>query len=256
MADYLKYGDKGARVTHLQRLLNDNPFGKPRRRLATDGDMGPLTCAAVQQMKYRLGYPKDEIKPVAGAMLIDLLSGKRVMDADYLLRRKARLAKIKAAQAAQSAQTKLRLEALANAKHDVGKVEGPNNRIVFNGWWCDPHPNDGGAYCVRAGAYWYARAGSKAVVRGSRWQGCDALLADAKEGRNGVHLTHDPDPGNGFVIDFSGHSVPDHFGLYVKPTGGGNFESLEANATLANGQQGVGYHVRAERQCWFIVFER
>ena len=109
---------------------------------------------------------------------------------------------------------------------------------------------------MRAGSYWYAKAGSKAVVRGSRWQGCDAILADAKAGHNGVHLTNDPDPGNGFVIDFSGHSLPDHLGVYVGCAAGGNFKSLEANATLASGKQGVGYHVRAEWQCWFIVFER
>ena len=33
MADYLKYGDKGAKVKTLQRLLNGNPFHKLRRNV-------------------------------------------------------------------------------------------------------------------------------------------------------------------------------------------------------------------------------
>ena len=251
MPDMLKYGDHGERVKTLQRLLNTNDYFKPRRRLTPDGQFGTLTCAAVQQAKYRLGYQNDDIEPIAGDALFDYLDETRPLPGEYRARRKARLAKI-----AAEAKNPLRLKALAAAKLDVGILEGPGNAIKFNTWWCEPHANDGGAYCVRAGAYWYAKAGSKAVRRGSLWQGCDALLADAKAGRNGVHLTSDPDSGNGFVIDFSGHSVPDHFGLYVKDLGGGRFTSLEANATLANGQQGVGYHVRADAQCWFIVFER
>ena len=82
------------------------------------------------------------------------------------------------------------------------------------------------------------------------------LLADAKAGRHDLHLTGDPDPGCGFVIDFDGRSDPDHFGLYAGDLGGGLFRSLEANATLPDGSQGVGYHVRAYRNCWFVVFER
>ena len=71
-----------------------------------------------------------------------------------------------------------------------------------------------------------------------------------------MHLASEALPGMGFVIDFDGRSDPDHFGLYVSGLGGGRFRSLEANATLADGRQGVGYHERAYRNCWFVVFER
>lgn len=88
-----------------------------------------------------------------------------------------------------------------------------------------------------------------------RYEGCSAFLEDAKAGRGGVHLTGDPAPGVGFVMDFDDRAVPDHFGLYVADAGGGLFKSLEANAQIPGGE-GVGYHEREYRHCWFVVFER
>ena len=255
MAIWLKHGDTGPQVKELQRLLNDNRYRKPRRLLEVDGIMGPLTCAAVQSQKFWLGYPKEDIEPVAGELLFALLANKKPLTDDYLQRREARLQNVRDNVGKQVDADKLRVRALACAKADVGRLEAPNNAIVFNTWWCRGG-NDGGAYCVRAGSYWYAKAGSKAVARGSRWENTDVMLADAKAGRNGLHLTDEPEPGNGFVIDFSGRSDPDHFGLFVSDQGGGQFRSVEANATLASGRQGVGYHTREYRHCWFIVVER
>jgi hypothetical protein len=209
----------------------------------------------VQQAKYALGYAKDDIRPVAGEPLLGYLTGERKLPPELAARRKARLAKV-------TGEGALRLKALAIARHDVGRLEGPANAIKYNDWWADgtvgDHDNDGGAYCVRAGAYWYHKAGSTAVVRGSRWENTDAFLTDAAAGRNGLHLTSDPRPGNGGVIDWSGRSDPDHWFMFVSWEGGSRarFATLEANATLANGRQGVGYHTREARQSWFVVFER
>lgn len=256
MPRFLTYGDKGERVERLQRLLNKNRFHTFRRKLAVDGEMGPLTCGAVKNLKYWMGYHRDDMDPdvadqIAGGFLFDLLSGKRPLPAEYKKRRARRLKK--AAEAA--AQRPLRLKILDAAKEDVGLLEGPNNRIKYNDWWPDgvvgDGDNDGGAYCVRAGTYWAWKAG----FRKHKWENTDDLLADAKAGRNGVHITHDPDAGHGFVIDWEGHADPDHFGLHVEDAEGGEFKSLEANATLKNGRQGVGYHFRPAWQCWFIVFE-
>ena len=167
-------------------------------------------------------------------------------------RREARVRKAAAAEAART----LRLRALELARRDLGLREGANNKVKFNAWWTGG-AEDGAPYCVRAGSYWYAKAGSEVVdPRAGRYEGTDLLLADAKAGRHDLHLTGDPDPGCGFVIDFDGRSDPDHFGLYACDLGGGLFRSLEANATLPDGSQGVGYHVRAYRNCWFVVFER
>jgi hypothetical protein len=255
MPDILKYGDEGERVKELQRLLNANSYRKPRKLLEVDGIMGPLTCGAVQSQKFWEGYPDGEVTPVAGDKFMAFITEEEPLPGEYRARRQARLQKVRDNVGKQSDADKMRLRALAYAQGDVGRLEGPSNLIVFNTWWCGGG-NDGGAYCVRAGSYWFDKAGSKAVVRGSRWENTDAMLADAAAGRNGLHLTDDPDPGNGFVIDFDGRSDPDHFGLFVKDLGNGWFRSLEANATLSSGRQGVGYHTREYRHCWFIVVER
>lgn len=248
----LDYGDKGDAVEELQRLLNESPFRSSRRRLAVDGEFGPLTASACQQAKYWAGYRREDLKPYAGLRILALLSGKQLPTAEMHARIEARTRKAVAARAART----LRLRALELARRDLGLHEGANNNVKFNAWWTGG-TQDGAPYCVRAGAYWYAKAGSEVVdPRAGRYEGTDLLLVDAKAGRHDLHLTSDPEPGHGFVIDFDGRSDPDHFGLYVADLGGGLFRSLEANALLPDGSQGVGYHERAYRNCWFVVFER
>ena len=246
----LTYGSRGERVARLQRLINSSGYRRSAHTLVVDGEFGPLTGAACQQTKYWLGYQKGRMAPTAGPALIAYLTGDRRCSDLMRERRARRMAKLREYIAA----TPLRHRILSAAQQDVGVIEGLNNAIKFNEWWTGGH-NDGGAYCVRAGSYWAAKAGSAAVRRGVRWQNTDALLSDAMHGRNGVHLTDDPLPGHGFVIDFSGHSDPDHYGVHVCNAPAGMFRSLEANATLSSGRQGVGYHERPMRQCWFIVFE-
>jgi len=255
MPDMLQYGDKGERVKKLQRLLNHNSYRRPRRLLEVDGKFGPLTAASVQGTKFWMGYAKDDIEPVAGDFFLGLITDKVPIPGEYEKRRKARLERVAEGMAEKLLADKLRKRALGYAKADVGTLEAPNNAIKYNSWWTGGG-NDGGAYCVRAASYWYAKAGSVAVARGSRWQNTDVLLADAKAGRNGVHLTAEPDPGAVFVIDFDGHSDPDHCGIFVKDLGSGRFRSVEANALLANGKQGVGEHERAYMLCWFMELEK
>lgn len=255
MGKFLEYGDKGPRVKRLQELVNAGRFRKFDRKLAVDGQMGPLTCAAVKGLKYWMGYDREDMDPdvrdqVAGGFLFDVLEGRRPLPTKYKERRAKRIAK-----AEEAAKRKpLRLKILAVAEGEVGTLEGPNNDIKYNRWWCDGG-NDGGAYCVRYGSWCADQAGCPFVKRGARWENTDVLLADAKAGRNGVHITHDPKPGTGFVIDWDGHADPDHFGWYVEDAEGGEFKSNEGNATLKTGRQGVGHHYRPAWQCWFIEFE-
>jgi len=255
MPEMLKYGSKGEPVKTLQRLLNANSYRRVRRPLDVDGEFGPLTAASVQGTKFWMGYAKGDIEPVAGDFFLGLITDKVPIPGEYAKRRKDRLERVAEGMAEQLLADKLRKRALGYAKADVGTLEAPNNAIKYNSWWTSGG-NDGGAYCVRAASYWYAKAGSSAVARGSRWENTDVLLADAKAGRNGVHLTAEPDPGAVFVIDFDGHSDPDHCGVFVKDLGSGRFRSVEANALLANGRQGVGEHERAYMLCWFMEIEK
>ena len=251
----LEYGSRGARVKELQRLLNVNPFYKPARKLVIDGDMRTLTCAAVQQAKHRLGYPAENVTPVAGQALFDYLAKNKPMPAAYLACRKRRLEKVRAAARAESAQTRMRLKALEAIKAEVGIMEAPNhsNHIKYNRWW------GWGAvpYCVIGISWaWVVKAGSTAFRRGSRWAGTDAMLADGKAGRNGLHLTSDPKPGCPGVIDFDGHTNPDHGITFAHDNGDGTCSTLEFN-TAKDGTylEGVWRKDRPLRDCWWFEVE-
>jgi hypothetical protein len=154
--------------------------------------------------------------------------------------------------------TPMRLKALAFAKADIGLNESPpnSNRIKYTEWWgwgpC--------AYCVIACSYWYKKAGSRAVVKGSRWANTDNLLHDARMRRNGVRLVTDPKPGDIFVIDFEGHVDPDHAGL-VEKVGSSTVQTIEGNTLAgAGGNQaeggGVYRRTRPRYNCWFIRLEK
>ena len=253
MSGYLKYGSKGDKVRHLQRLLNDNAYFRPRHRLVVDGQIGPRTCSVIQQTKYRMGYQKGSITPVAGATLFAYLEKKRPLPSVYRARREARLAAIEKAKHVESAQTKMRLHALAIIKGELGTMENPphSNHIKYTTWWGWGNV----AYCVIGISWSWVKAGSKAFVRGARWAGTDLFLADAKYGRNGIHLTNDPDPGCPGVIDFNGHSDPDHGITFVKDNGNGTATTYEFN-TSSGWMEGVLKQDRPLRNCWWFEVER
>lgn len=238
----LRRGARGPRVVALQEALRQNPYGNFDCG-AVDGDFGPRTAAAVHEAKYWCGYRRAACTPAAGHVLLATLQEKRKLTGPQRIRRKVRLRR--------AARRPLRLKALERARKDVGLVEGPNNDIVYTRWWGWPT-----AYCVIALVYWYHQVGSKTAVKlKGTLEGCntDYLLRAAFEGKHGMRVISTPKPGDVGVIDFSGHSDPDH-ALMVVRVFNDRVTTLEANATLANGKQGVGYHTRPRRNCWFIRF--
>jgi len=250
--DTLRYGDKGPRVKALQGLLNHNSYRKPRRLLVVDGQVGPLTVAAIMGTKYWCGYPKEDIEPVAGGKLMGFLEETMPLPGDYRERRKARQQKVEDNRAAQTAMDKVRLKALAIIKGELGTREAPNhsNNVPYNNWWGWGNV----AYCVIGVSWAWVKAGSTAFKRGSYWANTDAMLADAKAGNHGLHLTSDPDPGCPGVIDFDGHSDPDHAITFVKDNGDGTAQTVEFNSTK-NGVEGVWNQTRPLRNCWWFEVE-
>jgi len=251
----LTYGSKGPRVKELQRLLNDNAYFKPRRPLVADGEFGTLTSAAVQRAKRRLGYLAENVEPVAGERLFKYLDGSEKITPEMMERRKARLAAIEKAKHEQSSETKMRLRALAIVKGELGTLETPNNsnHVRYNTWWGWGNV----AYCMIFVAWSWVKAGSKAFVKGSRWAGCREMLADAKAGGHGIHLTNDPDPGCPGVVNLYGDARPDHAITFVRDNGDGTCETYEGN-TSKDGTyiQGVWNKTRLLRDAWWFSIER
>lgn len=249
MLKFLSYGDKGPRVKALQHLLNDNPFHKPRRMLVADGEFGTLTSAAVQTEKYWLGYPKEDLQPIAGDMLTGFLTRKVPLPQDYRDRRNLRIEKREKEKAAQTDMDKMRLRVLAIIKGELGTLERPNhsNNIKYTDYWGWGRV----AYCVIGMSWAWIKAGSTAFVKGSRWAGCREMLAAAKQGGYGICLTHDPDPGCPGVIDFGGDASPDHCITFVKDNGNGTCRTFEFNSSR-NGVEGVWNQTRPLRSCWWF----
>jgi len=255
MSTFLKYGAKGEPVKELQRLLNHNAYRKPRKLLEVDGAFGPLTAGSVQGTKFWMGYAKDDIEPIAGDFFMVLIKNGTPLPGAYDDRRKARLLNVAENYAEKATLDKMRRRVLTRIKGELGTLEQPNNsnHIKYNDYWgWGPVP-----YCVIGVSWAWLMEGSKAFVRGSRWAGCTQMLADAKSGGHGIHLTHDPDPGCPGVIDLYGDANPDHAITYVKDNGDGTCETYEFN-TSKDGTyiQGVFNKARPMKDCWWFEVEQ
>jgi hypothetical protein len=250
---YLKYGDKGPRVKLLQKLLNNNKYFKPRRPLVEDGEFGPLTSSAIQRAKRRLGYLAEDIEPIAGERLFSYLDNSVDITPEMMKLRKARLAQIEKDRDEQSEVNKMRLKALGIIKGEIGTLERPNHSNDIK--YCDYWGWGKVAYCVIGCSWAWIKAGSKAFIKGSRWAGCREMLADAKSGGHGIHLTNDPDPGCPGVVDLYGDAGPDHCITFVKDNGNGTCSTVEFN-TSKNGVEGVWNNARLLRDCWWFSVEK
>jgi peptidoglycan hydrolase-like protein with peptidoglycan-binding domain len=250
----LKYGSRGDAVKRLQRALNDNPYRKPSRNLVVDGQFGTLTAAAVQGTKFWMGYPKSGVRPVAGDPFMALATKRKPLPVTYRVRRNLRIKNLKEKRAATQQQTNLRLRALDIIKGELGTLEKPknSNHIKYNTWWGWGKV----AYCVIGISWAWVKAGSKAFLRGVRWANTDVMLEDAKAERHGIHLTSNPKPGCPGVIDFDGHSDPDHAITFVKDNGDGTCQTIEFNTVGPSGLEGVFNKRRPLRNCWWFTVQK
>jgi hypothetical protein len=183
------------------------------------------------------------------------MTGRTPLPPEYEARRKARLQRVIDNAAEVSVLERMHRRVLARMKGELGTLEKPNNsnHIKYNTYWgWGPVP-----YCMIFIAWAWLSEGSKAFVKGSRWAGCREMLADAKAGGHGIHLTHDPDPGCPGVVDLYGDARPDHAITFLKDNGDGTCETLEANTSKDNTYiQGVWNKTRLLRDCWWFSVEQ
>ena len=237
VASPLVYNPK---VERAQKILNGgNVYGKDFLRGAVDGQFGEETGRACIRAKYWLGYPTKELKPTFGPHLDSFLHGLEQPTKEMLRRTELRQAQI--------AERPLREKAFERLMTKLGYTENPGNDNIFGIWYgMNEQP-----YCAMAGTWAYVGVGSKAFVRGSRYAYCPYVVQDARAGRYGLSVTHDPRRGDPVLYDWDG-GVADHFGMFDKwmDKSKGYFRALEANTSpddSGSQSNGGGVFLRGER---------
>jgi peptidoglycan hydrolase-like protein with peptidoglycan-binding domain len=229
-----------------KRLRGSNAFRTNYQPGAIDGQYGPSTARAAKRAKFWLGYP-------AGAdgsyddRLRSYLAGKTLPLA-YRARRAARL-RAKPA-------TPIREKALANLRKKIGTKESPagSNRCWASLWYGLIGP-----WCAMSAGWSYAEAGSKtltrATMRAHGYAYVPALVADARLGRNGLAVTHDPKPGDLATYDWNGDGVADHVGLFEEWLNEPDtFQAVEGNTAVGNDSNGGEVMRRQRSRSDLLVF--
>lgn len=232
---------RGNDVEHAQMMLRKRGYFVG----VVDGVFGEITGRACSEAKYKLGYKTKNINPTYGSYLESFLTGKR----------KPTLA-MRARAAQRNKKKTLGEQALAVAKQYVGVKENPpnSNRVLFSEWYGIIGP-----WCAMFVTYCFAKSGSKAFERGSRWAYCPYMLQDARQNRNGLTIVSRDDVRTGDIALFSWNQngVADHVGIVVTPPNPrGSFVSIEGNTSTSSDSDGGEVMIRTRYTSSVIGFVR
>lgn len=207
---------RNPKVLHLQQLLKQHGWYHG----ALDSELGPFTAQAVARAKYRLGYPHPN--QIAGARLISYLDGSR----------KPTDAMVKLAH-----QRKLKPPPHRTKGHDliayeltqVGVTESPagSNRQKYGVWY----GANGLPWCAMFQSFCANHVGLT-----FKYAYVPYVVADARAGRNGLHLVHKSDVFVGCFVcfDWTGDGTADHIGCFEKwvDKDAGSFRTVEGNTSM------------------------
>jgi hypothetical protein len=212
----------GPEVRSAQQLLQKNPWGQDYLQDEVDGEFGPATARACKRAKYWLGFMPAHMKPTFGPDLRRLLDKTTPLPPLYRTRREER----------SKRENSLPAEAfkIASDAADKGIREdaGKPNQVFFSRWYGMP----GQPWCCMFVTYCYVQAGSKAFRRGDRWSYCWHVSNAAKEGRNDLAVTKNPQRGDVVVFGPPGFKLG-HIGLFDAwvNRGQGAFSTIEGNSS-------------------------
>jgi peptidoglycan hydrolase-like protein with peptidoglycan-binding domain len=202
-----------------------------------DGIFGESTGRACIRAKFWLGYSTPELKPIYGDQLHAYLIGAKPLGPIMKIRRARRL---KAAQ-----EIPLRVKALNLARTKLGVKEFPadSNRVEFSDWYGMVGP-----WCAMFTTWAYVQAGSKALVKGSKYAYVPFIVNDARAGRNNLQVVSfaDVKPGDLVCFNWDGDWDADHVGLFEQKGDGWVFSSIEGNTSLSSNSNG-GEVMRRQR---------
>ena len=182
----------GEDVKALQRALSNGHYGDFLADAAgIDGEFGLYTSQAVYRAKFWLGYAKPD--KAAGEALVRYLKQTTALTPDMKKRREARL-RLKA-------ETPIRLKALAKMKTHIGEKENPpfSNVCPITKRWGVIGP-----WCCMGVSEAYVEAGSKSFRRSDKYTSCGVIAAAAEQGRDGLSVTKNPQPGDLVLMKWPG----------------------------------------------------
>ena len=160
---------------------------------AIDGEYGPLSAAATRETKRQLGYPAKACDESFGQTLYEYLRRNqwRPLPKTYQVRRAAIL---------KAAQETIGSKALAVAATQIGTKESPfgSNRQKYGEWYGD----NGEPWCAQFESWCFDQSG----YHNYRYEGVQAIVADARAGRNNLHVVTTPRPGD--VVAYTLHGDP------------------------------------------------
>jgi hypothetical protein len=218
----LHVGSHGQRVKDLQWLLaghDPNTFSsvRPTFHWKPNGYFGPRTAAAVKQYKWKLGYPGNLVKPIAGPYLFDLLTGKANRPIRWVALAAHRLSVVAAAPTAIAVRIKtLEISQLGVTEVPLGSNRGPQVTIyqratgAYGLAWCVSFQQ----WSFLTGGYGTFAFGTASVYYAVDWAQPRGLLrARPKVGAIVAFIDY----------DHAGHRIPGtgHMGYVVKTTASG-----------------------------------
>lgn len=235
-------GAVGKRVAALQWLLGGNRpnvFTEVKGTFAykPNGFFGNRTAEAVKAYKWRIGYPRAYVKPVAGPLFFNLMLGKTKRPPQWIARAALRL---KAVEAEKPTALALRIKAYEVA--ELGVIEQPygSNRGPCISYPCVWGGRQHSAIQASTGAYgaaWCVSTQQDAFAHGGYGHFANNTAsvyyaADYYAARSMLHAK----PKVGALVlfidyDRYGRRIPGtgHMGYVVKLTASG-FVSIEGNA--------------------------
>lgn len=214
----------GPKVHHLQSLLAKHGWYHGE----VDSQYGPLTAQGVHRAKYRLGYPRPD--QIAGPRLIAYLDGSR--------KPTDKMNRVAHARSLRPAPHRTKGHQLtAYELTQVGVTESPagSNRQKYGAWY----GANGVPWCAIFQSFCAHQVGLA-----FRYAYVPFVVADARAGRNGLHLVHSSDVFEGCMVcfDWNRDGTADHIECFQGwvDKDAGVFSTVGGNTAPPGGDQSNG----------------
>jgi hypothetical protein len=198
-----------------------------------DGVYGPATAAASRRAKFWLGYPEESIRGMFGQVIYDYLTDKE-LPPELLARREFRIK-------ALNQEPKQKLLKWALGEQGVKEHPFGSNMQKYGAWY----GMNGVPWCAI-----FISFGMHVVNKSWRYSYVPSVVQDAMYGRNGMHLTLHPQPGD--LVSYTFHGTRDaHIAIFHSWIDSYNFFDVGGNTGPINMSNG-GEVLKQERHTYQV----